>query len=304
MSRGGAANNFQIEGRVETRVEDQKFSWVSIVGGRYFEAMGIRLLRGRLPGREDTEQTEPVFVIDEVLARRYWENADPLGARLTWDRGNNETLTGHVIGVVGRVKFQGLAADAPASAYWWFPQVPTRDFVLAVRSIDNAASVASVVISAIRRIDPNQPVADVRPLADFVADDLARPRFAMQLLGGFALVSLLLAGMGLYGVVAFWVARRTSEIALRVAIGAEPGDVLWLVMRRTVVLVSGGVAIGLVASMASARMLAGLLYGVTPADPTALMLATLFLVLVAMLAAYLPARRALHVDPVVALRAD
>ena len=104
--------------------------------------------------------------------------------------------------------------------------------------------------------------------------------------------------------VAFWVARRTSEIALRVAIGAEPGDVLWLVMRRPVVLVSGGVAIGLVASMASARMLAGLLYGVTPADPSALMLATLFLVLVAMLAAYLPARRALHVDPVVALRAD
>jgi putative ABC transport system permease protein len=209
-----------------------------------------------------------------------------------------------VIGVVGRVKFRGLAADAPASAYWWFPQVPTRDFVLAVRSIDDAASAASVVIGAIRRIDPNQPVADVRPLADFVADDLARPRFAMQLLGGFALVSLLLAGMGLYGVVAFWVARRTSEIALRVAIGAEPGDVLWLVMRRTVVLVSGGVAIGLVASMASARMLGGLLYGVTPADPTALMLATLFLVLVAMLAAYLPARRALHVDPVVALRAD
>jgi putative ABC transport system permease protein len=304
MSRGGAANRFQIEGRAETRVEDQKFSWVSIVGGRYFEAMGIPLLRGRLPGREDTEQTEPVFVIDEVLARRYWQNADPIGARLTWDRGNNETLIGHVIGVVGRVKFQGLAADAPASAYWWFPQVPTRDYVLAVRSIDDAASVASVVIGAIRRIDPNQPVADVRPLADFVADDLARPRFAMQLLGGFALVSLLLAGMGLYGVVAFWVARRTSEIALRVAIGAQPGDVLWLVMRRTVVLVSGGVVIGLVASMASARMLAGLLYGVTPADPSALMLATLFLVLVAMLAAYLPARRALHVDPVVALRAD
>ena len=304
MSRGGAANRFQIDGRAETRVEDQKFSWVSIVGGRYFEAMGIPLLRGRLPGREDTEQTEPVFVIDDMLARRYWPDADPIGARLTWDRGNDETLTGRVIGVVGRVKFRGLAADAPASAYWWFPHVPTREFVLAVRSVDDATSVASVVIGAIRRIDPNQPVADVRALADFVSDDLARPRFAMQLLGGFALIALFLAGMGLYGVVAFWVARRTSEIALRVAIGAEPGDVLWLVMRRTVLLVGGGVAIGLVASMASARALAGLLYGVTPADPTALALATLFLIVIALIAAYVPARRALHVDPVEALRAD
>jgi ABC-type antimicrobial peptide transport system permease subunit len=126
----------------------------------------------------------------------------------------------------------------------------------------------------------------------------------MQLLGGFAVVALLLAGMGLYGVVAFWVARRASEIALRVAIGAQPGDVLWLVMRRTVLLVGGGVTIGLGASVAIASTLTSLLYSVTPADPAALTLATLFLIAVAMLAAYLPARRALQVDPIVALRAD
>jgi len=304
MSRGGAANRFEIEGRAETRVEDQKFSWVSVVGGRYFEAMGIPLISGRLPGGEDTENSEPVFIIDESLARRYWPNGDALGAHLTWHLENNERLTGRVIGIVGSVRFLGLAADAPASAYWWFPQAPTREFALAVRSTSDAASVASVVGGVIARLDPNQPVADVRALAGFVADDLSRPRFAMQLLGGFAVVALLLAGMGLYGVVAFWVARRTSEIALRVAIGAQPGDVLWLVMRRTVLLVGGGVAIGLSASMAFAKALAGLLYGVTPADPAALVLATLFLIAVAMLAVYLPARRALQVDPIVALRAD
>jgi putative ABC transport system permease protein len=126
----------------------------------------------------------------------------------------------------------------------------------------------------------------------------------MRLLGGFAVAALLLAGMGLYGVVAFWVARRTSEIAVRVAIGAQRGDVLWLVMRRTILLVGSGAAIGLVASIPSARVLAGLLYGVTPADPTALLLATLFLVLVSILAAYLPARRALDVDAIEVLRAD
>jgi hypothetical protein len=266
--------------------------------------MGIPLLRGRLPGGEDTERTEPVFVIDEALAQRYWPEADPIGAGLTWHLDDDRTSTGRVIGVVGRVKFQGLAADAPPSAYWWFPQIPTRDFVLAVRSVDDPASVASAVTGAISRIDPNQAVADVRPLAEFIADDLARPRFAMQLLGGFSLVALILAGMGLYGVVAFWVARRTSEIALRMAIGAESGHVLWLVMRRTVLLVAGGVAIGLAASIASAKALAGLLYGVTPADPAALTLATLFLVVVAMLAAYVPARRALRVDPIVALKSE
>lgn len=304
MSRGGAANRFEIEGRSETRVEDQKFSWVSIVGGRYFEAMGIPLLDGRLPGREDTENTEPVFVIDGLLARRYWTKGDAIGAYLTWHRGNNETLTGKVVGIVGSVKFGGLAADAPPSAYWWFPQVPTREFALAIRSTGDAASVAPIVSRVIRQLDRNQPVADVRALAEFVADDVSRPRFAMELLGGFAVAALLLAGMGLYGVVGFWVARRTSEIALRVAIGARPGEVLWLVMRRTLLLVGGGVALGLGASMAFAQALGGLLYGVTPADPSALMLATLFLVAVALLAVYLPARRALRVDPIVALRVD
>jgi predicted permease len=304
MSRGGAADRFEIEGRPETRVEDQKFSWVSIVGGRYFEAMGIPLLSGRLPGREDTEKTEPVFLIDESLARRYWPNGDAVGAYLTWHRDNNATLTGRVIGIVGSVRFRGLASDAPSSAYWWFPQAPARELALAVRSTGDAASLAPVVSALIQRLDPNQPVADVRALADFVAEDMSRPRFAMELLGGFALVALLLAGMGLYGVVAFWVARRTSEIALRVAIGARAGDVLLLVMRRTILLVGVGVAIGLAASIAFARALAGLLYSVTPADPTALLSATLFLVAVAMLAVYLPARRALQVDPIVALRAD
>jgi putative ABC transport system permease protein len=304
MSRGGAANRFEIAGRAETHVEDQKFSWVSIVGGRYFEAMGIPLLRGRLPGLEDTEKTEPVFVIDEGLARDYWPNADPVGTHLTWHGDDNEKMTGVVIGIVGSVKFLGLARDAPPTAYWWFPQAPTREFVLAIRSTTDAGAVASAATGAITRLDPNQAVTDVRALATFVADDLAHPRFAMQLLGGFALVALLLAGMGLYGVVAFWVARRTSEIGLRVAIGAQPGDVLWLVMRRTVLLVVAGVALGIAASLVSARALAGLLYGVTPADPTTLILATLFLVFVAMLAAYWPARRALYVDPIVALRVD
>jgi putative ABC transport system permease protein len=304
MSRGGAANRFEIEGRAETRNEDQKFSWVSIVGGRYFEAMGIPLLSGRLPGREDSETSEPVFVIDESLARRYWPTGDAVGAHLTWYRDNNEKLTGRVIGIVGSVRFLGLARDAPLSAYWWFPQVPTRDFSVVTRSTSGAASIAPIVSAVIRRLDPNQPVVDVRALAEFVSDDLSRPRFAMQLLGGFAVVALLLAGMGLYGVVAFWVARRTSEIALRVAVGAQSGDVLWLVMRRTVLLVGGGVAIGLGASVAFAKALAGLLYAVTPADPVALMLATLFLVAIAMLAVYLPARRALRVDPIAALRAE
>jgi putative ABC transport system permease protein len=245
-----------------------------------------------------------VFVIDETLARRYWPGASPLGAHLTWHLDETQRLTGAVIGVVGSVRFGGLAADAPASAYWWSPQVPTRELAIVVRATGDAASVAPVVSGAIGRIDPNQAVADIRPLAAFVSDDLARPRFAMQLLGGFAVAALILAGLGLYGVVAFWVARRTSEIAIRVAVGAQPSDVLWLVLRRTVLLVVGGVAVGVIGSLASARALVGLLHGVTPADPATVVMAALFLIVIALLAAYLPARRALHVDPVVALKVE
>jgi putative ABC transport system permease protein len=304
MSRFGAANRFEIEGRPDTGVDDQKFSWVSVAGGRYFEAMGIPLRRGRLPDDADTERTEPVFVIDENLARRYWPDADPIGTRLAWDLGDGETIAGEIIGVVGSVRWAGLARDAPAGAYWWFPQRPGRELAIVARATGNPASIAALVSAQVRAIDADQPVAAVRPLEAFITDDLARPHFTMLLLGGFATAALLLVAIGLYGVIAFSVAQRTREIGVRVALGAQHRDILRLVMRRGIVLVGIGLAIGIAAALASGRVVASLLYGVTPGDPANLLGVTLFLAAVAAVAIYVPARRALRVQPLAALRTE
>jgi putative ABC transport system permease protein len=156
----------------------------------------------------------------------------------------------------------------------------------------------------VREIDPNQPVAEIRALEDFVSADLARPRSTMLLIGSFAAAALLLAAIGLYGVIGFAVAQRTPEIGVRVALGAQHRDVLRLVMRRGMLLVGTGLAIGIAAALALGRVVAGLLYSVAPGDPTTLLAVTLFLTAVAIVATYLPARRATLVDPLVALRTE
>jgi putative ABC transport system permease protein len=163
---------------------------------------------------------------------------------------------------------------------------------------------AHLIAAQVTMIDANQPVGDVRPMREFVADDLAQPRFTMLLLGSFAGAALLLAAIGLYGVMAFGVTQRTREIGVRVALGAQDADVLRLVMHRGMLLTGTGLAIGFVAALALGRVLAGLLYGITPTDPVTLLTVALFLAAVALVATYLPARRAARLDPMVALRAE
>jgi putative ABC transport system permease protein len=304
MSRFGAADRFEIEGRAEARIEDQKFSWVSVVGGRYFDAMGIPLLRGRLPGDADTEKTQPLVVIDEELARRFWVGEDPIGARIAWRRGEDERTSGEIIGVVGAVRWAGMASEPQATTYFWFPQRPERHVTIVTRTLDDPIAMADRLAAQVTDIDPTQPVAEIRPMRDFVAADLAQPRFTMLLLGGFAAAALLLAAMGLYGVIAFGVTQRTQEIGLRVALGAQHYDVLRLVMRRGMRLTGIGLAIGIAAALALGRVVSGLLYGVGPADPATLLAVALFLAAVATLATYLPARRATRTDPMVALKSE
>jgi len=236
MSRFGAAYRFEIEGRPEARIEDQKFAWVSVVGGRYFEAMGIPLLRGRVPGEADTQNTSAVFGIEEKLGQHEWPQEDPIGTHLTWHLDERTRLSGEIIGVVGSVRWQGLRADPPASAYWWFPQVPGRDLTVVTRTAGNPLSVAGLLPAQVRAIDPNQPVAEVRAMQDFVVDDVAQSPFTMRLLAGFAAAALLHASIGLYGVIAFDALQRTQEIGVRVALGAPRAHVLRVVMQRGMLL--------------------------------------------------------------------
>ena len=304
MTLTGNAEFFEIEGRPAPQGGERPSSWTSVVGGDYFQAMGIPLRRGRLPGAGDTEKTRPVFVIDEELARRFWPDKDPVGAHLIWGRGGGRKLSGEIVGVVGSVHWIGMATRPQATTYFWFPQNPGRQLSIVVRTTGDPAAIARVLAAQVREIDPSQPVAEIRAMRDYVSADLAQPRFTMLLLGTFAAAALVLAAIGLYGVIAFSVAQRTREIGVRVALGAQHRDVLRLVMRRGFLLTGTGLAIGIGGTIALGRLVAGLLYGVRPADPTTLLAVALFLAAVAGLATYLPARRATRVDPMVALRAE
>jgi predicted permease len=319
MSRFGAAAVFEIEGRPEVRSEDLPGSWISVVGGRYFDVMGIPLIRGRLFSDADTRNTEPVFVIDEQLARRYWPDQDPIGTRITWPKGlqqvisgvdagddevanESEPLSGAVVGVVGSVRWGGMAVAPPATAYWWFPQVPARQLTIVTRTVGDPMAMAAAITNQVREIDPNQPVAEVRAMRELVSADLAQPRFTMLLVGSFAALALLLAAIGLYGVMAFGVTARAREIGVRMALGAQYTDVLRPIMQRGMLLTGIGVVIGIALALALGHLMSGLLYGVTPRDPITLMGVAVFLACVALLATYLPARRATELDPIVALK--
>ncbi|MGH9312611.1 MAG: ABC transporter permease [Vicinamibacterales bacterium] len=304
LSRFGVGGPFEIAGRPTPRIGERPSSFITVVGGRYFEAMGIPLLRGRVFSDADTKDTQPVFVIDEELARRHWAGEDPIGSRLAWRMREGERVSGEIIGVVGSVRYSGLAAHPNGTTYFWFPQDPGRELTIVARTVGDPVAMAGLIGAQVNEIDPSQPVAEVRAMRDFVSADLAQPRFTMLLLGGFAAAALLLAAIGLYGVIAFGVTERTREIGLRVALGAQHRDVLRLVMQRGMLLTGIGLAIGVAAALALGRVVAGLLYGVTPTDSVTLLAVAFFLAAVAMLATYLPARRATRVDPMVALRAE
>lgn len=197
-----------------------------------------------------------------------------------------------------------MAQARQGTTYFWFAQNPRRELTLAVRTSGDPVATAALVASEVRAIDPNQPVADVRPMREYIAEDLARPRFTMTLLGCFAVAALLLAAVGLYGVISFRVTQRTREIGVRVALGAQNRDVLRLVMGKGLVLTGAGVAIGIAAALAFGRVAAGFLYGVTPTDPPTLLAVSVLLTGVAVVATYLPARRAMRLDAAAALRCD
>ena len=303
MSNIGIGDDFEIVGRPPVAPDgDRPTSWISTVGGRYFEAMRIRLIRGRFPRHSDSEKTQAVFVIDEELARKYWAGHDPIGARLIWREKGEVKLAGEVIGIVGGVRWAGRVNSAQPTAYFWFPQDPGREINIAARAEGDPTRLAALIAAQVREIDPNQPLGEVRAMEELASADLARPRFTMLLLSAFASAAMLLAAIGLYGVIAFWVTQRTREIGVRVALGAEYRDILTLVMWRGVVLIGTGIIIGVAATLALGRVVSGLLYGIKPTDPPTLVTAALVLAGVALVATYIPARRAARLDPTQALR--
>jgi putative ABC transport system permease protein len=273
----------------------------------YFSALGIPLLRGRAFDEHDTAGSAGVVVLSQSTARAIWGNEEPIGRRITLEDTPKSSDWLTVVGVVDDVKQLGLAEKKPIPAIYQPLNQVTHSFFLGhmayvVRTNANPSVVAGLMRSRFRELDPNQPIQQIATMDDLLDANTAQPRFYSRILGSFSGVALLLAGIGIYGVMAYTVAQRTREIGIRIALGAEPGKIFRTVIGRSASLILIGVAAGLAGAFAVTRVLTKLLFEIKPTDPATFAVVTAVLVLIALLASYIPARRATSVDPMVALR--
>jgi putative ABC transport system permease protein len=272
------------------------------VSSNYFDVMGIRLLAGRMFNEADTATSTPVVVVNQTLARRLWPGEDPVGKRLKQGFAEDKTPWREVMGVVSDVRQNGIDRDPPMQVYIPLQQEPMRSLIVVARTAGDPLAMASMIEERIHSIDKDLPVFNVRTMDQLLDESIAQQQLAMALLGGFALLALMLAAMGIYGVMSYAVTQRTHEIGVRMAMGAQPSDVLRLVVGQGLTLALIGVAVGISAALAMTRLMASMLFGVSSTDPLTFISISLLLIAVAALACYVPARRAARVDPMVALR--
>ncbi|HEX5421136.1 MAG TPA: FtsX-like permease family protein, partial [Gammaproteobacteria bacterium] len=279
------------------------------VSAQYFSALGVPLLRGRYFDERDGPKSAPAVLINQTMAKRHWPGENPVGKRFKVGVSNSDSPWRTVVGVVGNVRQMSL--DAPvepafylslaqtsASGPFFWPQY------LLVRTQGDPMSLAAAVRNAVWAVDPDQPVSNVRPMTQVFDQQLSGRNTQLTLVGGLAVLALLLAAVGLYGVLSYMVAQRTSEIGLRMALGAQQGNVVGSVVRSALLLAVLGIAVGLAAAFGLSRLLASFLFGIGPSDPATFVAVPVLLVLVTIVASYVPARRAASVDPVSALRAE
>jgi predicted permease len=293
-------------------IEGKTFPPNDGAGGRYhyvspdyFRTVGVPLIAGRFTNNADGQDAPRAILINQAMAELYWPGESAVGKRITFiGQPKSDKDWFNVIGVVGDVKdFPHSAAAVPAF-YWALTQQTQRQVILAVRSSADPLSLVEAVRNEVRALDPDLPLADIKPLETVAATALASQRFTLWLVGFFAGTALLLAALGIYSVLSYLVAQRTQEIGVRMALGAQFGDVLKLVIRQGMTLVLLGVTAGLVAALGLTRLMKGLLYQVSATDPLTFVAIGLLLTLVALLACWLPARRATKVDPIIALRCE
>jgi putative ABC transport system permease protein len=274
------------------------FNIASITPG-YAQTMGIPVLRGREFTVRDDAAAPKVLLINQTLARLYWPNEDAVGKHILVGRG---TAPLEVVGVLGDVRNMSLAADVKPEIYFPYPQLPGLPLNLVVRTATEPHTMVRAVEGAVFALDANQPVTAVQSMDEILDAGAAQPRFTTSLLGGLSLTALVLAIVGIYGVIAYSVTERTQEMGIRIALGASRGDILGLVLRQGMTLAGAGIAIGIVSSLALTRLLTSLLYGVSATDPLTFVFAAGLFVAVAFAASSIPAMRATRVDPIDTLR--
>ncbi len=320
LGYGNWQTSFVIEGRPLPPPGQAPMMEACSVSPDYFRAMGIPVLRGRpfteqdsrLHLKEETlrslsEEERRVaavnaLIIDEEFARRHWPSQDPVGQRIRWGTDpRSPRLT--IVGVVGRVKMEGLNAESHrVQGYLPFLQLPFSDMGVLIKTSSDPAELIAAARQQVRAVDPDQPIYNIRTLEQIRSESMAPERLNLTLLGLFAAVALMLAVVGIYGVMSYSVAQRKHEIGIRMALGAEPSGVLWLVVRQGMKLVVIGVAVGVGSALALTRLLSSLLFSVKPIDPVTFLGVSLLLGGVALVACYIPAQRAARVDPMLALR--
>ena len=309
FSGANGSASFGIEGRPVAPGDPGPHGNIRIVTPGYFTALGIPLRKGRNFTDDDRLGSQPVAIIDENLAREYWPNQNPIGQRI---RNGTKTPWRVIVGIVGHIRFTQLAgeesggsiSESETKGAYYFPMYQTQapyGFLIAKTS-GNASRLDGAIRQAVRDTDANQPVADMKTMDARIGESLGPQRFAASLLAVFAGLAILLAAVGLYGLISYSVTQRTNEFGIRMALGAEPGDVLRLVLKQGAKLALAGAAAGIVAGLLLMRAMQSVLYGVSAADPVSFGGAAVLLLVIALVACYVPARRATRVDPMVALR--
>jgi len=268
----------------------------------YFQVMDIPLLKGRFFSEYDLSDAPRVAIIDEKFARRFWPNGDPIGKHLSFGWNPKKPFT--IVGVVGVVKQYGLDNEGKIAVYFSHQQLPWSGMYLVARTASDPSALAGAFIHEIHAVDPTAVVYDVRTMQERLHDSLARQRFATVMLVAFAAFAALLAAVGLYGVMSYLVSQSTHELGVRIALGAQPGNILGLVVRQGMGLAALGIAAGLIGALALTRVMASLLFGVTATDFLTYASISILLGMVALTACYIPARRATRIEPTVALRAE
>ena len=265
--------------------------------------MEIALRRGRLLTEQETQDAPRAAVINDTLAKKYFAGEDPIGKRITFgDPQSPEATWWTIVGIVGDVRQSSLATEPYPQIFRVYKQAPQRGMTVAVRTAGEATSMVNTVRQQVWALDRQQPLHNVRTLEQVLAESIARPRFNTLLITILAGVALVLAAVGIYGVISYSVTQRTHEIGVRMALGASSGSVLRLVIGHGMLLAGIGLAVGVVGAFAVTRIMGSLLYGVTATDPLTYIVLVAMLGVIALIASYIPARRAMRVDPVIALR--